>query len=204
MTLPSTAFESRVVVLPLDDIDTDQIVPARFLKTLSKDGLGAQLFYDWRYDSAGHPRADFVLNRPETEGAGVLLVGSNFGCGSSREHAAWALTQFGIRAVVSRSFADIFRQNALKNGLLPIAVPADVHSDLLAVPPPSVTVDLLNQTLTIPGRVVPFAVDPFFKQCMIEGVDELGYVLQRALAIAAYEAKRVCSLSTRSEEAESR
>ena len=197
MTARHVAFASPIVVLPMDNIDTDQIVPARFLKTLSKDGLGAQLFHDWRYQSDGRPRADFALNRPEAQGASVLVAGENFGCGSSREHAAWALTQFGIRAVVSRSFADIFTQNALKNGLLPIVVPAGVHTALLSSPGTMVTVDLLNQTLTMPDRVVPFAIDPFARQCLLEGVDELGYILQQDAAIAAYEARRPPSFDTR-------
>jgi 3-isopropylmalate/(R)-2-methylmalate dehydratase small subunit len=198
VTARHVAFASPVVVLPMDNIDTDQIVPARFLKTLSKDGLGAQLFYDWRYESDGRPRPDFALNRPEAQSASVLVAGENFGCGSSREHAAWALTQFGIRAVVSRSFADIFTQNALKNGLLPIVVPADVHTTLLSSPGTMVTVDLSSLTLTMPDRVVPFAIDPFARQCLLEGVDELGYILQQDAAIAAYEARRPPSFDTRS------
>src|SRR5712664_343561 len=128
-----TNFESRIVSLPVNDVDTDQIIPARFLKTISKQGLDQQLFYDWRYDEQGRPKPDFILNRPEARGAEVLLAGDNFGCGSSREHAPWALTQFGFRAVISTSFADIFRQNALKNSLLPIVVPPDVHAELFAL-----------------------------------------------------------------------
>ena len=127
-------FESKTVVLPIDNIDTDQIIPARFLKTISKAGLGDQLFYDWRYAADGTPKADFVLNRPEAKGAQVLVAGDNFGCGSSREHAPWALSQFGFRAVISTSFADIFKQNSLKNGLLPIVVPAAIHAKLAASP----------------------------------------------------------------------
>jgi 3-isopropylmalate/(R)-2-methylmalate dehydratase small subunit len=190
-------FESRLVIIPVDNIDTDQIVPARFMKTLSKDGLGARLFYDWRYDSDGRPRPDFVLNRPEAHGASVLVAGHNFGCGSSREHAAWALTQFGIRAVVSHSFADIFTQNALKNGLLPIVVPNDVHTTLLTSREAMVKVDLPNQTLTIPQRAVPFSIDPFARHCLLAGVDELGYILQQDEAIAAYESRRAPSFDTR-------
>src|SRR5437870_12232095 len=129
---PFTNFESRIVPLPVNDVDTDQIIPARFLKTIAKQGLDQQLFYDWRYDEAGNPKPDFILNQPQAQGAHVLLAGDNFGCGSSREHAPWALTQFGFRAVISTSFADIFRQNSLKNSLLPIMVPADVHADLFA------------------------------------------------------------------------
>ncbi len=185
-------FESRTVVLPMDNIDTDQIIPARFLKTISKEGLGDQLFYDWRYDASGQPRPDFVLNRPEAKGAQVLVAGDNFGCGSSREHAPWALTQFGFRAVVSTSFADIFKQNSLKNGLLPIVVPAGVHATLLASPGATVSVDLATQTLMLPdGLAVEFPIDAFSKHCLLEGVDELGYILQQEPAIAAYESLRL-------------
>jgi 3-isopropylmalate/(R)-2-methylmalate dehydratase small subunit len=188
-------FESRTVLLPIDNVDTDQIIPARFLKTISKIGLDAQLFNDWRYDAAGAPKPDFVLNRPESKGAQVLVAGNNFGCGSSREHAPWALTQYGFRAVVSTSFADIFRQNSLKNGLLPIVVPPDVHQTMLAEPGITVKVDLAAQTLTLPdGRSVEFPVDAFSKHCMLEGVDELGYILQQEPAIAAYENHRKFSL----------
>src|SRR6266568_3794277 len=158
-------FESKTVVLPIDNIDTDQIIPARFLKTISKAGLGDQLFNDWRYDSTGAPKPDFILNRPESKGVQVLVAGDNFGCGSSREHAPWALTQFGFKAVISTSFADIFKGNALKNALLPIVVPVDVHADLFAMvakdPNVRVTVDLAAQKLTLPdGRRVEFPVDP--------------------------------------------
>src|SRR5258707_14683533 len=142
-----TSFESPLVTLPIDNIDTDQIIPARFLKTISKEGLGDQLFYDWRYDAEGKPKPDFVLNTPEAKGAEVLVAGDNFGCGSSREHAPWALTQYGFRAVISTSFADIFNGNALKNGLLPIVVPADVHQELLASGGKNVKVDLRAQIL---------------------------------------------------------
>jgi 3-isopropylmalate/(R)-2-methylmalate dehydratase small subunit len=190
-------FESRTVVLPIDNIDTDQIIPARFLKTISKDGLGAQLFNDWRYDGAGQARPDFVLNRPEAEGAEVLVAGDNFGCGSSREHAPWALLQFGFRAVVSTSFADIFRQNSLKNGLVPIVVPADVHSALLASPGTVVKVELASQTLSFgDGRAVEFPIDDFSKHCLLQGIDELGYILQQEPAIAAYESRRAGSVNT--------
>ncbi len=190
-------FETRTVVFPVDNIDTDQIIPARFLKTISKEGLGDQLFYDWRYDASGHPKPDFVLNQPEAKDAQVLVAGDNFGCGSSREHAPWALLQFGFQAVVSTSFADIFKQNSLKNGLLPIVVPADAHAALLESPGAVVKVDLAAQTLTLPdGRVVEFPIDPFSRHCLLEGVDELGYILQQEAAIATYEAKRVGSVNT--------
>ncbi len=198
---PFTNFESRIVPLPINDVDTDQIIPARFLKTISKQGLDQQLFYDWRYDGQGRPKPDFILNQPRAKGAEVLLAGDNFGCGSSREHAPWALTQFGFRAVISTSFADIFRGNALKNSLLPIVVPADVHQALFAAierdPDARVKIDLAAQKLTLPGgQTVEFPVDAFSKQCLLDGVDELGYILKRNAAIAAFEAHRSGSINT--------
>jgi 3-isopropylmalate/(R)-2-methylmalate dehydratase small subunit len=192
-----TAFESRLVPLPIDNIDTDQIIPARFLKTISKDGLGDQLFCDWRYEADGKPKPDFILNKPEAKAAQILLAGDNFGCGSSREHAPWALTQYGFRAVISTSFADIFRQNALKNSLLPIVVPREVHAELFANPNAVVKVDLAAQTLALPGgRAVEFPVDAFAKHCLLEGIDELGYILQQAPAIAAFEAAHPAPINT--------
>jgi 3-isopropylmalate/(R)-2-methylmalate dehydratase small subunit len=198
---PFTDFESRIVPLPINNVDTDQIIPARFLKTISKQGLDQQLFYDWRYDEQGRPKPDFILNRPAARGAEVLLAGDNFGCGSSREHAPWALTQFGFRAVISTSFADIFRQNALKNSLLPIVVPSDVHQALFAMVAKNgdarVKINLPAQTLTLPdGKTVEFPVDIFSKQCLVDGVDELGYILKRESAIAAFEAGREGSINT--------
>ena len=191
-----TIFESRLVPLPIDNIDTDQIIPARFLKTISKAGLGDQLFNDWRYNADGTPKPDFILNTPEAKQSQILLAGDNFGCGSSREHAPWALTQYGFRAIVSTSFADIFRQNALKNSLLPIVVPKAVHAELFGVVG-KVRVDLAAQTLTLAdGRAIEFPVDSFAKQCMLEGVDELGYMLLQEASIAAYEAGRVGSINT--------
>jgi 3-isopropylmalate/(R)-2-methylmalate dehydratase small subunit len=198
---PFTNFESRIVPLPINDVDTDQIIPARFLKTISKQGLDQQLFYDWRYDGQGRPKPDFILNQPRAKGAEVLLAGDNFGCGSSREHAPWALTQFGFRTVISTSFADIFRGNALKNSLLPIVVPADVHQALFAAiekdPDARVKIDLAAQKLTLPGgRTVEFPVDAFSKPCLLDGVDELGYILKRDAAIADFEARRAGSINT--------
>ena len=197
-----TAFESRLVPLPVDNIDTDQIIPARFLKTISKEGLDRQLFCDWRYDAAGNPNPDFILNQPRVQGAEILLAGDNFGCGSSREHAPWALTQFGFRAVVSTSFADIFKGNSLKNSLLPVVVPPDVHAELFeavnANPQTEVGIDLASQTLTTPaGRQVSFPVDEFSRMCLLEGVDELGYILSQDDAIQAYEAHRAATVDTR-------
>ena len=195
---PFTNFESRMVRLPINNIDTDQIIPARFLKTTSKEGLDKQLFNDWRYDPQGNPNPDFILNQPRAAGAQVLLAGDNFGCGSSREHAPWALTQFGFRAVISTSFADIFQQNSLKNSLLPVVVPPEVHAELFAAAPEAVVkIDLASQTLTTPsGRTVEFPVDAFSKHCLLEGVDELGFILQHEPDIAAYEARRECSINT--------
>jgi 3-isopropylmalate/(R)-2-methylmalate dehydratase small subunit len=193
-----TPFESRMVVIARDNIDTDQIIPARFLKTISKAGLGDQLFYDWRYDAAGKPKPDFVLNQPESKACQVLLAGDNFGCGSSREHAPWALTQYGFRAVISTSFADIFKGNSLKNSLLPIVVPHDAHAELLKNPTGAVKVDLTSQTLTLPsGRKVQFPVDDFAKNCLLEGIDELGYILKQEPAIAAFEAAHTAGIDTR-------
>lgn len=192
-----TTLESKFVSMGIDNIDTDQIIPARFLKTISKAGLGDQLFYDWRYEADGSPKADFILNQEASKSKSVLLAGDNFGCGSSREHAPWALTQYGFRAVISTSFADIFKGNSLKNGLLPIVIPKDIQDWLFANPDSTVKIDLASQTLTIAdGRSVTFPVDPFMKHCLLEGVDELGYILQQAPAIEAFEAKRVGSLNT--------
>jgi 3-isopropylmalate/(R)-2-methylmalate dehydratase small subunit len=203
MNEPFEDFSSRVVVLPIDNIDTDQIIPARFLKTTSKVGLDKHLFQDWRYDADGSPKSDFVLNKPESKGAQVLLAGDNFGCGSSREHAPWALMQFGFRAVISTSFADIFRSNSLKNGFLPIAIPQEAHSrlfDLLAKKPDAeVSVDLANQTLTLPdGSTAEFPIDDFSKACILAGVDELGYILSQEAAIQNYEKDREIPLRTTS------
>jgi len=182
------------VALPVDNIDTDQIIPARFLKVTDKAGLGAHLFADWRYNPDGSPRPDFILNRPEAQGAQILLVGDNFGCGSSREHAPWALTGFGFRAIISTSFADIFRNNALKNGLLPVIVDAETHRalfDLVAeIPTVELTIDLAGQTLSFLNKSVTFPIDPFSKTCLLNGMDELGYLLTFERQIAAYEVAR--------------
>ncbi len=189
---PITTFSSRVVALPNENVDTDQVIPARFLKITDKQVLGQYLFNDWRYDAAGNPRPEFVLNKPEAQGAGILLAGNNFGCGSSREHAPWALRGFGFQAVISTSFADIFKNNSLKNGLLPIVVDEATHRDLFdlvaEIPNVELTVDLANQSITLPGgRSVQFPIDPFSKFCLLNGVDELGYLLKHEDAIQAYE-----------------
>jgi 3-isopropylmalate/(R)-2-methylmalate dehydratase small subunit len=188
------SLTSRVVALPINDIDTDQIIPARFLKATDKDGMGAHLFADWRYLPDGSPRPDFVLNQPQHQGAQILLAGDNFGCGSSREHAPWALTAFGFRAILAMSFADIFRNNALKNGLLPIVISPETQHLLLdlldEVPAAEITVDLAAQTVTLPtGQAVSFNIDPFSKACLLKGTDELGYLLGFEKQIAAYEAQ---------------
>ena len=182
-------LESKTVVIPTDNIDTDQIIPARYLKAISKDGLGEGLFRDWRFNADGTPKPDFPMNRPEAKGAQILVSGDNFGCGSSREHAPWALTQAGFRAVISTSFADIFKGNSLKNGLLPVIVPPDAHMELLRSPGAVVKIDLASQTVTLPsGRSVQFPIDSFARHCLLEGVDELGYMLQQQAAIGAFEA----------------
>ncbi|MBI5030256.1 MAG: 3-isopropylmalate dehydratase small subunit [Chloroflexi bacterium] len=184
---------ARVVALSNENIDTDQIIPARFLKAIDKNGMGKNLFSDWRYDAAGNPKPDFVLNQPQAHGAQILLAGDNFACGSSREHAVWALTAFGFRAIISTSFADIFRSNALKNGLLPIVVDKETHRDLFdlvaEIPNVEITIDVAAQTISLPGgRTAKFPVDPFSKTCLLEGVDELGYILKQQDAITQYEA----------------
>jgi 3-isopropylmalate/(R)-2-methylmalate dehydratase small subunit len=186
-----TTLTSRVLPLPVNDIDTDQIIPARFLKATDKKGMGDNLFADWRYNADGSPKADFVLNQPNSKGAQILLAGDNFGCGSSREHAPWALTGFGFKAVISTSFADIFRNNSLKNGLIPIIVDEATHKMLFdlveEVPNAEVTVDLASQTLILPNGSVQFPIDPFNKTCLLNGVDELGYILGFEKEIAAFE-----------------
>jgi 3-isopropylmalate/(R)-2-methylmalate dehydratase small subunit len=188
---PIRTFSSKTVVLPIDNIDTDQIIPARFLKVTTKVGIGAKLFEDWRYDAAGNARPDFVLNKPEAKGAEVLVAGDNFGCGSSREHAPWALADYGFRAVVSTSIADIFRNNSLKNGLLPIVVPADVHRRLVAAPGMTVTVSLEDRTLTLAdGTQASFPVPPFARYCLMHGQDELDFLLAQDPEITRFEAAR--------------
>jgi 3-isopropylmalate/(R)-2-methylmalate dehydratase small subunit len=185
---PIRIIESRTVVIPRENIDTDQIIPGRFLKVTDKKGLGKALFSDWRYDGEGKPRADFVLNRPEAQGCTVLVAGDNFGCGSSREHAPWALVDYGIRAVISTRIADIFRNNALKNGLLPIVLDPASHAKLAAAPGANVTIDLGAQTVRLPdGGSASFAIDGFARYCLMNGVDELGFLLGQEEAIAAYE-----------------
>lgn len=188
-----TTLTSRVVPLPVNDIDTDQIIPARFLKATDKKGMGDHLFADWRYDPDGSPKPDFVLNKKEMQGAQILLAGDNFGCGSSREHAPWALADFGFRAVISTSFADIFRNNALKNGLLPVVVGEATHKMLFdlveEVPSVELTIDLASQTLNFPKGSVIFPIDLFNKTCLLNGVDELGYLMGFEKEIAEFESR---------------
>jgi 3-isopropylmalate/(R)-2-methylmalate dehydratase small subunit len=186
-----TTLTSRAILLPMNDIDTDQIIPAQFLKVTDKNGLADALFFHWRYNDDKSPRADFVLNQPGAQGAQILLAGDNFGCGSSREHAPWALTSYGFRAVISTSFADIFRNNSLKNGLIPVIVDPHTHQmlfDLLEeVPQAELTIDLAAQTLSFPHGSVTFPIDPFSKSCLLNGVDELGYIMSFEKEIAAFE-----------------
>jgi len=185
---PIRHIESRTVVLPYTNIDTDQIIPARFLTTTTKEGLGKQAFTDWRYDSTGAPRADFVLNRPEASGCAILVAGRNFGCGSSREHAPWALLDYGFRAVISTEIADIFRNNSLKNGLLPIVIDETTHRWLLEHPGVQLRIDLESATLGLPdGTAVEFPIEAFARYCLLNGIDELGFLLQQSAAIERYE-----------------
>jgi 3-isopropylmalate/(R)-2-methylmalate dehydratase small subunit len=199
---PFTALTSSCVVLPAENVDTDQIIPARFLKTIERKGLGAHLFADWRVNAQGDLRPEFPLNSPDARGARVLVAGHNFGCGSSREHAPWALLDFGFRAVISTGFADIFRNNALKTGLLPVALSAPAHAALLdqlgASPRAPVTIDLETETVTIPaGTTHAFTVDPFARHCLLNGVDELGFLIEQDAAIASYESTHTSRVCTR-------
>jgi 3-isopropylmalate/(R)-2-methylmalate dehydratase small subunit len=192
MIEPFKTLTSKVIPLPYRDVDTDQIIPAVYLKVTNKDGLAEGCFSRWRYEADGTPKADFPLNMPEYKGAQILLAGDNFGTGSSREHAPWALMGSGIRAVVSTSFADIFRNNSLKNGLLPVVVDGETHRQLFSLadeePALQLTIDLSRQTMQLPdGREVTFPIDSFSKTCLLEGVDQLGYLLKQAPKIAEYE-----------------
>jgi len=185
---PIRIIRSRTIVMPAANIDTDQIIPARFLTTTTRTGLGQQAFADWRYEADGKPKPDFVLNRPEARGCQILVAGRNFGCGSSREHAPWALHDYGIRAVVSTEIADIFRNNSLKNGLLPVTVDEATHRWLLEHPGEEVCIDLAANELTLAdGRRAQFPIEAFARYCLLNGVDELGYLLAQADEIEAYE-----------------
>jgi 3-isopropylmalate/(R)-2-methylmalate dehydratase small subunit len=195
---PFTPITSRLIPLPYDDVDTDQIIPARYLKVTDRAGLAEGLFSGWRFLADGSPNPDFPINHPEYQGARLLLAGRNFGCGSSREHAPWALAGWGVRAILAVSFADIFRNNALKNGLLPVTVDAEAHARLLDVaadPTAEVTVDLAAQTVRLPdGSRIEFPIDGFSKTCLLEGLDQLGYLLRFAPEIAEYERAQPSSL----------
>ena len=198
---PFTQLTSHMVAIPTENVDTDQIIPARFLKTISKKGLGNNLFSDWRYNEDGSPNSDFVLNQADAQGAKVLLAGDNFGCGSSREHAPWSLMDYGFTAVISTSFADIFRNNSLKNGLLPIIVDEETHRQLMSMveeePSTQIEIDLAAQKVTLPdGRSVEFPIDNFSKTCILEGLDQLGYLQKQEAHIAAYEAANSARVNT--------
>jgi 3-isopropylmalate/(R)-2-methylmalate dehydratase small subunit len=185
---PIKVLRSRTVVLPMTNIDTDQIIPARFLTTTTREGLGQNLFADWRYDPLGAPRPEFALNRPEAQGCQVLVAGRNLGCGSSREHAPWALLDYGIRAVISTEIADIFRNNSLKNGLLPVVVDENTSRWLIEHPGAEVSIDLDSTTLVLPGgERVKFPLEAFSRYCLMNGIDELGFLLGRMNEIKAYE-----------------
>ena len=185
---PVKIIRSKTVVMPFEDIDTDQIIPARFLTTTTKTGLGTKLFNDWRYAADGSPKSDFVLNTAAAKGAEILVGGRNFGCGSSREHAPWALVDFGIRAVISTAIADIFRNNSLKNGLVPVLVDSATHEWLLGNPGADVTVDIEKRLLKLPGaREVSFPIDGFSRYCLLNGLDQMGFLLESEDKIKAFE-----------------
>ena len=197
---PFTTLTSKIIPLPYRNVDTDQIIPARYLKVTDKAGLAEGLFYDWRYQDDGTPDPEFVMNKPEYQGAKILLAGDTFGCGSSREHAPWALTGWGIRAVISTSFGDIFKSNALKNGLLPVIVDEETHQSLfdltVEAPQAEITIDLASLNVALPGgQNVAFPIDPFARQCLLNGVDQLGYIQKFEDQISAYEAKREIIIS---------
>jgi 3-isopropylmalate/(R)-2-methylmalate dehydratase small subunit len=198
---PIKTISGSLVAIPINDIDTDQIIPARYLKVTDKNGLGEACFADWRYDSDGNPRMDFILNQPEYQNAQVLIGGHNFGCGSSREHAPWALLGAGFKAVISTYFADIFRNNALKNGLLPVVVDNDTHRQLISLaqedPTATIQIDLASQTVTLPdNRRVEFPIDGFARYCLLNGVDQLGFLLGLNSDIVAYEESHMARVST--------
>ncbi len=198
---PITTFSGTSIVLPIENIDTDQIIPARFLTAIDKQGMGDHLFADWRYDGEGQPRPDFVLNQPAAHHAQILIAGHNFGCGSSREHAPWALQGFGFKAVISTYFADIFSNNALKVGLLPVMVEADAHARLVSLctmePDTQLTVDLATQQVRLPdGTAISFPIDAFAKYCLLNGVDQLGFLQSQEASIAQYEAQNPARVAT--------
>jgi 3-isopropylmalate/(R)-2-methylmalate dehydratase small subunit len=186
-----TQFTSATTVLAIDDVDTDQIIPARYLTTTTREGIGKALFADWRFDSDGNEITDFPLNQPGASERKILVAGRNFGCGSSREHAPWSIHDFGIRAVISSEIADIFRNNSLKNGLVPVIVDTDTHQWLLNNPGVEITVDLEAQEIRLPdGKAVSFPIDGFARHCILEGIDQTGYLMQQQDKISAFESNR--------------
>ena len=188
---PISSLTSKTVVLNATDVDTDQIIPARFLTTTTREGLGKHLFHDWRFKSDGTPDAGFVLNRPEAEGCAILVAGRNFGCGSSREHAPWALLDYGLQAVISTEIADIFRSNSLKNGFLPIVIDSGPHRWLLDNPGVDVNIDVEKSVLTLPdGTAVSYPIDEFARYCLLEGIDQLGFLRKHADDIKTFEDQR--------------
>ncbi len=196
-----TTLTSKMISMPIKNIDTDQIIPARFLKVIDKKGLGDNLFSDWRYEPDGSPKSDFVLNQAQAQGAQILVAGDNFGCGSSREHAPWALMDYGFKVVISTSFADIFRNNALKNGLLSVIVDPEtllqLHSLIEEASETAISVDLASQTITLPdGRAVTFPIDHFSKHCIEQGVDQLGYLQSHLERVEAFEATYATRVNT--------
>lgn len=197
-----TTLTATLVAIPTENIDTDQIIPARFLKVTDKKGLGDALFCDWRYNADGSPKPEFILNTGQGKKAKILLAGDNFGCGSSREHAPWAIMGYGFQAVISTNFADIFRNNSLKLGLLPIIIDKETHFQLLSLieeePDTQITIDLANQTIQLPdGRKVEFPIDTFSKTCILNGIDQLGYLQRHTAAVEAYEAAHPDRVNTR-------
>ena len=196
-----TTLTATMIAIPTENVDTDQIIPARFLKVTDKNGLGDNLFFDWRYNSDGSPKEDFILNTEQGKQAKVLVAGDNFGCGSSREHAPWAIMGYGFKAVISTSFADIFRNNSLKLGLVPIVVDKETHWQLMSLieeePNTEISIDLASQTIQLPdGRPVSFPIDNFSKICILNGVDQLGYLQNQASAIESYEAQHADRVNT--------
>ena len=184
-------INSKILVLPNKDVDTDQIIPARFLTTTSKDGLGKHLFHDWRYEENGDKKPDFVLNKHENKKIEILVAGNNFGCGSSREHAPWALTDYGFRAVISSKIADIFKSNALKNGLLPIVVSEKILNTIMDKPDSELSICVQSSKITLPNNdIVEYEIDEFSKFCLIEGIDQLGFIQRNNSSIVEFEEKR--------------
>ena len=184
-------IKSKILVLPNKDVDTDQIIPARFLTTTSKDGLGKHLFHDWRYEENGDNKPDFVLNKHGNKKIEILVAGNNFGCGSSREHAPWALTDYGFRAVISSKIADIFKSNALKNGLLPIVVSEKILNTIMDKPDSELSICVQSSKITLPNNdIVEYEIDEFSKFCLIEGIDQLGFIQRNNSSIVEFEEKR--------------